>query len=78
MSSQLRYRGLSYDPASHERASDRPVAHTYRGQTYFSPLRHPVGTPEIKEELRYRGHTYLSHRSRSAGAKKEAEFVGKA
>jgi hypothetical protein len=76
MSSQLRYRGLCYDPGSHERASDRPVAHTYRGQRYFSPLRHPMAAAEIKEELRYRGQTYLSHRSRSAGASKEAEFVG--
>lgn len=62
MATQLRYRGLAYDPAAHEQASDRPVEHTYRGHTYTAPLRHLVTASEIKEQLCYRGHAYRSHR----------------
>jgi hypothetical protein len=62
MATSLRYRGVSYDPAAHERPSDRPVTHTYRGHAYLAPLHHPIASTPIQEELRYRGHGYRSHR----------------
>ncbi|MEB3301801.1 MAG: DUF4278 domain-containing protein [Cyanobacteriota bacterium] len=66
MTSQLRYRGLAYDPAFHEKASDRPVEHTYRGRTYTAPLRHLETPTEIQDDLRYRGHAYRSRRSQGS------------
>ncbi|MEB3242273.1 MAG: DUF4278 domain-containing protein [Cyanobacteriota bacterium] len=60
---QLRYRGVSYDPARHERLADQPVAHTYRGRTYLAPIRHEAVAPVILEQLRYRGQAYESHRT---------------
>lgn len=62
MTTPLRYRGVSYGADSHEQASDRPVNHIYRGQTYLAPLRHPVARADQQADLCYRGHHYSSHR----------------
>jgi hypothetical protein len=67
MTSPLRYRGVSYDPASHEHASEQPVTHTYRGHAYLTPLYHPAADVESNEELRYRGRPYRSHRGQGRG-----------
>lgn len=61
----LRYRGIPYDAAAHEQASDQPVAHIYRGHAFLAPLRHPPATTEPTTELRYRGRPYLSHRGQA-------------
>jgi hypothetical protein len=58
MPSQLRYRGLSYDPLSHEQLSADPVEHTYRGLHYSSPPRHLAAPVNSQSELRYRGIAY--------------------
>ncbi len=62
MATPLRYRGVPYDTAAHEQASDRPVEHLYRGQAYLAPLRHTPAQTKPTTELRYRGRRYLSHR----------------
>lgn len=65
MSTPLRYRGVSYDASAHERSSDLPVAHTYRGQSFLAPLRHAVASTTPQKELRYRGRPYVSHRGQT-------------
>ncbi len=65
MSTNLQYRGVPYDAASHERTSELPVAHTYRGQSFLAPLRHPPTSNAPELELRYRGRVYRSHRGQA-------------
>jgi hypothetical protein len=65
MSTSLRYRGVPYDASAHERASDLPVAHTYRGLSFLAPLRHGLASTTPQKELRYRGRPYLSHRDQT-------------
>lgn len=62
MATQLRYRGQSYDNASHEKPSTRPVEHTYRGRHYQAPLLHEAAPADTKADLCYRGLHYVSHR----------------
>ncbi len=45
MATQLRYRGLAYDKASHEPASSRPVDHVCRGQPSGPELSRRQSTP---------------------------------
>jgi hypothetical protein len=63
MTTLLRYRGLPYEKAAHEKPSSRPVEHTYRGNHYLAPLLHEV-TPShpSPDALCYRGRSYVSHR----------------
>lgn len=58
MPSQLRYRGVSYDPRIHVQLPADPVAHTYRGLHYCSPLRHLAAPVNSHTELHYRGIAY--------------------
>lgn len=63
MTSQLCYRGLAYDKASHETPSSRSVDHTYRGHHYQASLLHEVAPSATTAELCYRGHHYVGHRA---------------
>lgn len=63
MATQLRYRGLTYDKASHGKPSTLPVEHTYRGRHYRAPLLHQAVTAGNKADLCYRGLHYVSHRA---------------
>lgn len=61
---QRTYRGITYDPAQHERLSQAKVDHTYRGQHYEAPLSHAAAA-ETTVELHYRGSIY-QHRCAQA------------
>ena len=65
MAAQLCYRGISYDPQGHERLSDTPVDHIYRGHHYSSAPRHLSAPANTAAELRYRGIAY--HHQRTQG-----------
>jgi hypothetical protein len=65
MRTRLRYRGVSYDATAHERTSELPVVHTYRGRSYVAPLRHQVAAVVPQVELLYRGRPYVSHRGQA-------------
>ena len=67
MTTQLRYRGLAYDKASHEHPSNRPVEHTYRGHRFLASLLHEMAPADTKGHLCYRGHAYASHRGQLSG-----------
>jgi hypothetical protein len=67
METQLRYRGLVYDKASHEPASSRPVDHIYRGHHYLAPLLHESAPVNTRAHLIYRGHSYQSHSGQPSG-----------
>lgn len=58
MASQLRYRGVSYDPRNHEQLSADPVEHIYRGRRYSAPPRHLAAPVNSQAELHYRGIAY--------------------
>lgn len=62
---QLHYRGVSYDPASHDHPSSAPVEHVYRGRHYQAPLNHEEAPVDSSIELHYRGHVY-HHRAAQA------------
>lgn len=62
MTTQLRYRGRTYDKAIHEHPSSRLVEHTYRGHHFLASLLHELAPAETKVNLCYRGHAYTSHR----------------
>lgn len=67
MTTPLRYRGVSYDPSQHERLSDVPVDHAYRGRHYDAATRHQAATAHTGAELHYRGTVY-HHRSDEAAS----------
>ena len=60
------YRGVTYNPADHERLSHASVDHTYRGRHYDAPLSHAPAA-ESTVELHYRGSIY-QHRREQAEA----------
>ena len=65
MTTPLRYRGISYDPRQHERLSDLPVEHIYRGHHYSSAPRHLAAASRSAAELHYRGVTYQHQQSQA-------------
>ena len=71
MANQLRYRGVSYDPAQHERLSDTPVEHAYRGHHFEAATRHEPATTTADAELHYRGTVY--HQRQAEAARQAAE-----
>ena len=58
MIAELCYRGISYDPRCHERLSDLPVDHIYRGHHYSAAPRHLAAPVNAGAEFHYRGVTY--------------------
>jgi len=62
---QHTYRGVSYQPADHEKASVSSVEHIYRGKRYSAPLRHQPSEQNEGVELHYRGNVYR-HRKQDA------------
>ncbi|MEB3184524.1 MAG: DUF4278 domain-containing protein [Cyanobacteriota bacterium] len=66
MATHLRYRGVSYDPAQHEKLSDKPVDHVYRGRHYEAATRHDVAPVDTEVELHYRGSVYHHRQAQAA------------
>ncbi len=62
------YRGVTYKPNEHERASRAYVEHIYRGKRYEAPLRHEAAQIDESTELHYRGSVY-HHRQEEAAFK---------
>ena len=62
---QRTYRGISYSPTEHERASNAYVEHIYRGKRYEAPLKHEAAQSDETVELHYRGSVY-THRQNQA------------
>ena len=66
MATQLRYRGVSYDPAQHETLSDKPVEHVYRGHHYDVATLHEAAPVNTEAELHYRGTVYHHRQAEAA------------
>ena len=66
MATKLRYRGINYDPSRHEKLSDRPVQHTYRGRHFDAAIRHEAAPVNTETELHYRGSAYRHHQAKAA------------
>lgn len=66
MATQLRYRGVSYDPAAHEQLSDQPVEHTYRGRHFNAATRHEAAPSKTDVALHYRGSIYHQRQAEAA------------
>ena len=66
MATQLRYRGVSYDPTQHEKLSDTPVEHSYRGRHFDAAARHEAALANTEAELHYRGTVYHHRQAEAA------------
>jgi hypothetical protein len=66
MATQLRYRGVSYDPSQHEKLSDTPVEHSYRGRHFDAAARHEAALTNTEAELHYRGTVYHHRQAEAA------------
>jgi hypothetical protein len=71
MATKLRYRGVSYDPAQHEKLSDKPVEHVYRGQHFDAATRHEAAPVNTEVELHYRGSVYHHRQAEAASQVKQ-------
>ena len=58
------YRGVTYDPADHERLSRASMDHAYRGHHYEAPLSQ-AAAKETTIELHYRGSVYQHRRAQA-------------
>jgi hypothetical protein len=72
MATQLRYRGVSYDPAQHEKLSDAPVDHVYRGRHFDAATRHEAAPVNTEAELHYRGTVYHHNQAEAARQVRES------
>lgn len=66
MATQLRYRGVNYDPTQHEKLSDTPVEHVYRGRHFDAATRHVAAPVNSGAELHYRGSVYHHNQAEAA------------